>query len=426
MKTKTILTWIAILIIGFTPVYLLLAYGPQDYSSIPFTLGQIAGLIGMTFFALTFILSTRAKWVENLFDGQDKVYIAHGVLGATSLITLLFHPLLLVVKYLPENVKLAAVYLLPGGLWSVDFGIFALSGMIILIILTLYSTMKYHRWKVSHEFFGLVFLLAILHIFLIRGNGSRDLIFDGYYVYAVVVSLIGASGFIYSFFIRRLYKKKEYRVAKIVKLGNCVEIHLAPVRDEIKYKSGQFIFVQFYGKGTSAESHPFSIVSKTNEKEIVLIVKALGDYTSTLEKLKINDRAKVEGPYGRFHAKEEFTQEVWIAAGIGITPFLSLAEEFADAKTGNVCLFYCAKNAEELLHIDRLQELSTKNKRFKLRTWLSEKQGRISITDIEKECTPLKDKEYYLCGPEAFKQGIRSSLEDRGINKIHDERFEFK
>ncbi len=121
MKTKTILAWIGIFFIGIIPIFLLLAFGPKNYTSPSHTLGQVTGLVGMTLFALTFILSTRAKWIEYLFDGLDKVYPVHAVLGATSFVLLLLHPLFLVMKYIPANIGLAAKYLLPGGLISVDF-----------------------------------------------------------------------------------------------------------------------------------------------------------------------------------------------------------------------------------------------------------------------------------------------------------------
>ena len=209
MRLKEAITWTAITAIGLLPVILLLLFGPRDFSSITFVIGQSAGLIGMTFFALSFILSTRAGWIEDLFGGLDKVLVAHGILGATATTVILLHPIFLVLKYIPDNVTLAAKYILPGGLLSVDLGIFALLLMIVLIVMTLYAKIGYHHWKISHEFYGLVFILASLHVLLIRGNGSRDSIFAGYYWYAGIIVAIGLSGFIYSFFVRRHVKTKK-------------------------------------------------------------------------------------------------------------------------------------------------------------------------------------------------------------------------
>jgi predicted ferric reductase len=364
MKAKLMLAWFGIFLISVLPVMLLFALGPNDYSSVTHTLGQMCGLIGMTMFALTFVLSTRAKWIEYLFDGLDKVYPVHATLGAVSLVLLLMHPIFLVMKYIPENIRLAAVYLLPGGLLSVDFGIFALLGMILLLIITVYSGIKYNHWKVSHKFLGLFFALAILHVFLIRATVARDYIFKGYYVYAAAVSIIGLSSLIYSLVRTRLLGRK-YTVKKITALseGSCYEIMLEPVGKGIRFKSGQFVFVKFKNKKTGIESHPFSIASPSGNKEIRIIAKSLGDFTSLLGSLNKGDSAVVEGPYGRFHvngfsgrtddgADEEASDkadEVWVAGGIGITPFIGLAEDFANSKAERqVHLFYSVKERKEV------------------------------------------------------------------------------
>jgi predicted ferric reductase len=50
------------------------------------------------------------------------------------------------------------------------------------------------------------------------------------------------------------------------------------------------------------------------------------DYTHTLaNRLQIDQVIKVEGPYGRFDIarQDSCAQQIWIAGGIGVTPFLA-------------------------------------------------------------------------------------------------------
>jgi predicted ferric reductase len=422
MRTKTLIAWIGIFIISILPALLLFALGPGDYSSITHTLGQVSGLIGMTMFSLTFILSTRARWIENIFDGLDKVYPVHSVLGATSFVLILLHPLLLVMKYIPENMQLAAKYLLPGGLLSVDFGIFALLGMIILLMITLYSHFRYHNWKFSHKFLGIFFILAALHVFLVRGNVSRDYIFQGYYTYAIIVSLIGLCGIVYSL-VRINLVGKKYVIQKIIKINDCFEIILKPVGVGIKFRAGQFVFVSFLNASIGDESHPFSIASATGSDTIRIIAKNLGDYTSQLGKLKAGNYAIIEGPYGKFH-KSIFTNEVWVAGGIGITPFLGLAADFNKSDSGHVDLYYTVKNNSEFVHLEELQDIARSNKNFRVFPWVSDQQGHLTISEIGS----LKGKKYFLCGPEGLKSSIRKSLLEKNVSNenIRDERFAFK
>jgi predicted ferric reductase len=425
MKTKTLLAWIGIFILGFIPAILLFTLGPRDYSSVSHTLGQMSGLIGMTFFALSFVLSTRMKWIEYLFDGLDKVYPVHAVLGSTSLVLLLLHPLFLVLKFIPANIYLAAKYILPGGLLSVDFGIFALLGMIILLVMTLYSRMKYNNWKMSHKFLGLFFMLAVLHVFLVRADVARDYIFHGYYVYAAIVSAIGLGGFFYSLARTKLIGKK-YTVKKINKVNGCFEVILEPEGEGIKFRAGQFIFVKFMNKKMGQEDHPFSIASATDDTNIRIIVKGLGDFTSQINELHEKDVAFVEGPYGMFH-EDGFGNEIWIAGGIGITPFLGLAKDFEKSKKGHIELFYAVKNKDEFIRIDEFLELAKSNKNFKITPWASEELGYLSVNEISKKSS-LQGKEFYLCGPESLKSAIKTALVEKNISaeKMHDERFSFK
>lgn len=423
MRGKAFIGFAIIALVGILPVMLLFLFGPRDFSSTTHTLGQVAGLAGMTLFAVTFILSTRARWVESLFGGLDRVYPVHSIIGATSLSLLLAHPLLLVMKYIPADISIAARYLLPGGKLSVDFGIFALAGMIALLLTTLYWNIAYHRWKFSHEFLGVVFILAALHVLLIR-DVSRDYIFQGYNAYAVVVSIVGIAGFAYSLFRNRL-RRKKYVVEMVNKLNSCSEILLRPAGKGINFHPGQFVFVKFYSKFVSRESHPFSIASADRGK-IRLVIKNLGDFTGKVGNIKSGDIAALEGPYGRFH-ENKYNDEVWIAGGIGITPFLALAEDFSTKDSGKADLYYIVKDDAEFVHLEVLEKIARKNKNFRLFKWVTQKLGRITLADIEKN-SPLVGKDFFLCGPESLKASMKEALSGKSIpaKSIHDERFMFK
>ena len=56
---------------------------------------QALGLSGMAMFALNLVLSARLKWLESIFGGMNKIYIAHHILGGLAFILLLLHPLFL-------------------------------------------------------------------------------------------------------------------------------------------------------------------------------------------------------------------------------------------------------------------------------------------------------------------------------------------
>lgn len=414
---------ILLILLSLVPVVLLLVFGPgvqSDFSSLSHFFGQSTALIGVTLFALTFVLSTRMKIIEDFFGGLDKVYIAHAHLGGAALILILFHPILLVLKFIPDNWRLAATYLLPAyNFWSVNFGVIALLGMILLIIATLYIKMKYHRWKLSHGFLGLVFIFALLHIFLVRGDVSRDYIFKGYYIYTTIIAIIGLSAFFYTILLKRM-KSWEYSVKTVNKIGSEIyEITLAPKKQRINFRGGQFIFVKFFSEGLPKEAHPFSIAAKGNTN-IRIFVKKLGDYTGRLDSILPGDKAKVEGPYGKFYSNTN-TKKVWIAGGIGITPFLGMAQDLPDG--AKVDLVYTVKEENDLVGADELKKLGVN-----VIPWVSSKDGRLTIDAVIAKTGPINGKEFYICGPKPMMDALVGGLFALKVprQKIHWEDFAFK
>src|SRR6266480_2383704 len=127
------------------------------------SIGQVLGLVGVVMFSLNFVLSTRLKSFEDFFGGMNRVYVAHHIFGGIALIILLFHPLFLAASYLPYSVKAAALYLLPGEDWSINFGIAALLLLISLLLITFFINLPYQIWQFTHKFLGLAFFIASIH-----------------------------------------------------------------------------------------------------------------------------------------------------------------------------------------------------------------------------------------------------------------------
>nr|WP_246253992.1 hypothetical protein [Comamonas jiangduensis] len=82
--------------------------------------------------------------------------------------------------------------------------------------------------------------------------------------------------------------------------------------------------------------HPFTIASapdgyaRTDDGRqlLRLVIKPLGDYTQTLHaRLQPGQTVRIEGPYGHFDGQGAARRvQVWIAGGVGITPFLALLQ----------------------------------------------------------------------------------------------------
>ncbi len=432
MRRRTIYGMTVLAVVSLLPLLPWYFLGPVrglalSYANITHSLGQIAGLVGMTMLALTLVLSTRLKLVEKLMGGLDKVYVIHRIFGSIALMLLLLHPIMLVLKFIPSSMDLAARYLLPGHGISVDLGIIALAGLIILLGVTLYVNIRYHYWKMSHKFLGLFFIFAVLHIFLVRGAASRDYIFQGYYIFAGLVSAVGLMAFLYTL----LFKSINPIIFQVKSINDSTagiyDIELSPVKKMMRFKAGQFAFFRFHNRKLGREYHPFSIASPSDSKDIRVIIKSSGDYTSRMKYLKVGDKASVEGPYGGFTVDDRFDDMVWIGAGIGITPFIALAKDAIGKDTSSrISLYYCARNDDDFVAMDELISIEDEpNVRFKVVKWCSSEKGRMNLGDIGHID---KNTKIYICGPGGFKASMMRQLIASGISKenIFEEEFDLR
>jgi predicted ferric reductase len=398
----------------------------SDYSVSTHSLGQITGLIGMALFALSFTLTTRLKIIERLFKGLDSVYKVHHHIGSISLVLLLFHPVLLVIKFIPDNFHQAAVYLWPSGSWAVNFGIVALLSMILLIVLTLYINLKYEKWKFSHRIFGVVFIAACLHIFLVTTDISRSLALRSW---MFILCFIGLASHAYGSYIRKIIKQYEYQISEIETINKYHIIHLKPLNRVFSFKPGQFIFINFDARGFD-EQHPFTIASSQG-KTIRIIIKELGDYTRKISELKTGTKALIEGPYGVATLDNIKTRKtIWIAGGIGITPFLSYLNYLKSIKDQDkeIYLFYCTKNKDELIFLKELEEAGKFVKNLNIRTHCSIEKGFINIDVIKSVVKNFNDTTISICGPKPMIEGLKRQFMNSGVkaDKILMEEFNLK
>jgi ferredoxin-NADP reductase len=85
-------------------------------------------------------------------------------------------------------------------------------------------------------------------------------------------------------------------------------------------------------------------------------VKASGDYTGELVRaLRPGVPAKVAGPFGGFDYRRGGPEQIWIAGGIGVTPFMSWLRSLDDSFDRDVELFYSVRKPGEAVYRDEIE-----------------------------------------------------------------------
>ncbi len=396
-----------------------------DVVSTTTSIGQILGLVGMVLFSVNLILAGKFKFLDKHFKGLDKVYKNHHRLGAIAFSIMLFHPIFLVVKFITISIRDAGLFFVPFTNGPITWGILSLIVLIILICLTFYAKIKYKNWKLSHKFMTFAFFLAVIHTFLIQSDVSRNSLLR-YYIFTLAILALFTI-FRKVFFEQTKIDRLRYKVVKIKEFNiSTVEIEMEPVGEKMNFTPGQFAFFSFIGDAISPESHPFSISSSNLDNNLRIIAKNFGDFTSELKKIKIDDQVVIEGPFGGFSYKNgKSKNQIWIAGGIGITPFLSMSQTLE--KDYNINLFYSVKEPSEAVRVNNLEMISKENPNFKFNPWVTRDKGYITAEQVKGLSNGLDGKDIFLCGPPVFMKSLKDQFVTMGvdINNIRYESFNF-
>ena len=417
-----------------------------DISARPLgSLSQIFALWGVVMVSLTLLLSTRLSWLEDLFGGLDKVFKIHHQLGAIGFILILNHPLLLALEAMP-SAQNASQFLVWGSILPLNIGITGIYLMVISFSLMVFVTLPYHWWLKTHQFLGWGFLMGGVHAFLI---GSDIGISWPLKIWMLAWIILAFTAALYSLIWQKLFQpRKWYHVIEVEIRGSIIVITLDPVSGKpLKFKAGQFVQVSFENPSLSREYHPFSIASGPNEIKLQLAIKMLGDYTQLLPNLKLGDLAAVAGPFGRFIKKEseiprkllsekkthsrkknDSSISVWIGAGIGVTPFLSLLkQETYSPQFGEVWFYYCFKNPLAGTFLAEINQLIPQAPHIHFIPWQSDKKGRLSMAAVTKKIPPQDINSLFLCGPTQFMESIAEQAKMVGVDQknIQYEEFNF-
>ena len=387
---------------------------------------QLFAVIGYSLFAASFILSTRIKILEKYFGGLDKLYHQHHTIGKIAFIMILIHPLLLAVRWINDDVGKIFWYLLPvHRKMEINLGSWALWGLSILLLLTIVIKLPYDKWKITHKFMGLFFILSIIHVFAINNFFDKN---PPLAIYFIVISILALAAFLYkSIFYKWLVKKHLFQVLKIDKLNEKVlEITLQNNSTDFNFVPGQFCFFQFVHEDITMESHPFTICGTSVDGELSILVKSLGNYTDNLHtKLTLDTPVLVEGPYGCFNYKLGKEKQIWIAGGVGIAPFVSWCRDLEKKYWSilEVDFYYCVNNETEAFHLQEFEKLAKQNPNFRLNLSCSDKTGYIKGSDI----IDTKNKTIFICGPKPMRTALLKDFKALKVQKdnIIFEDFDF-
>src|SRR5918996_857442 len=397
------------------------------------SLATLAAYAGTSAFALNLVLGARLRPVEALFGGLERVYDVHRVNGQVAFALLLGHVVLILASRATISTSTALDLLQPGAGWTVFAGVLAFAGMTIAIALTLFARLGHELFVYVQRSFGVVFLGATYHVFTTNGALEDAPVLN---VYMASLATLGIAAWGYRSVLGNvLVRRLKYRVVAVNRLDEFVtEVVMEPRDRPLVFTPGQFLFVNFREPFSEQfppffrnQFHPFSITSAPGEPTLRITVKAVGDYTRALRTLEPGAEAVVEGPYGSFSSREvPNDRQIWIAGGIGVTPFLSMARSL-DGRARDIDFYYCVEHAPEAHFLDELRSISRNRDDFRVVLVPRETDGFLTAERLAREQQDLGSADVLVCGPPAMIESMRSQLGERGLarERFHAEEFGF-
>lgn len=387
--------------------------------------GEILGSNVIVLLSFALFLSTRPKWAEPYFGGLDKMYVTHRRVATTALLLLFVH--LLTVPISITDMRIGNY-----------IAIVAFTGIVSIVLVTLAPRVPflskfltggtYDGWKRLHRFIGIFFILGFIHSLTVKALEALIPI-----TWVQMFFILGTVSYLYTEVFGGFFKKYvPYRV-EAVKHPNpsTTEVTLRPKNGSIKrQRAGQFLFVHFPQDKILSESHPFTISSAPHEDVLRLTIKASGDFTRyLLHHLQPNADAVVDGAYGMFDYKSGGQKQLWLAGGIGITPFLAFIRDMNGNLAHDVDFYYTVRHPEEALFVEEIRAAAQRNPRLTPHVRFSATEGSLTLDHILQHSDgDIKEYHVYMCGPVPMLQAFEKKFLELGLppNQIHYEEFNFR
>ncbi|WP_182407495.1 ferric reductase-like transmembrane domain-containing protein [Psychrobacter sp. GP33] len=395
---------------------------PSETWATSATASLILGASALACMASSCILASRWHGVESLFGGLDRVYEAHKWIGIWALIFAVYH---FVFKAELDTWELAPILELPK-YWTrvVRQLSFVVLGLIILLALN--RKIPYGNWRWLHKFSGPLFLIVILHWLSIK---SPITLTSPSGIWLAVLCTVGVIAALYKMLLYPFVAKAgEYKLAAISHGKAAIHLEFEPVSKKFPFKAGQFAFISLKESGLR-EPHPFTIANAHSDTgNIHFVIRALGDYTKKLnEQAKVGMLADIYAPYGRFKRIAGAKHEIWIGAGVGISPFIAWQQDKTIGHFERTTLVYCFDPSRAFPSVERMQEITDQSGVQLVANPSGSDAMTNTIRQAASEVDP-KSIQISFCGPKGLLKRVQELMKENGIpaKNIHYEFFDFR
>ena len=398
------------------------------------SVGRVTGLVGTYLVLVQLVMLARVPSLERTF-GFDSLTIWHRRNGKLCLSLLLAHAVLITWGYmLSDRISLpgevSRLITSTAGILTATVGLALLIAVVCTSIVIVRRRLAYETWYFVHLYSYLGIALAFSHQLADGNDFIGDPLARSYW-YALYFATLGA------LVVWRIVMpiarglRHRLRIERVVEEApGVVSLYVAGRDlDRLAVQSGQFFMWRLLTWQDWWRPHPFSLSAAPDGRRLRLTVKALGDDTARIARVRPGTRVLAEGPYGAFTAERRSRRRAaFIAGGVGITPIRALLEDMP-AGRGDLTLVYRAIDRSDLIFRDELERLATA-RGIEVHYVLGDHRDKrhrslLAPRHLAQLVPDIAQRDVFVCGPPAMADGVRASLRRAGVprSQIHVERF---
>lgn len=395
-----------------------------------------SGIAAFVLMSVIMLLATRPAWADEALGGMDKVYELHKWAGILAITMSAGHWLFDLSDDLLENF-VAKPAKGPRDMFAMfeplrhlakDLGEWSVYLLLAMLVLTLWKLVPYRFWRFVHRAMPVLYLALAMHALVLmpaslwtQPVGAVLAIALAAGVYGSVVSLTGRIG---------AGRRMAGRIDSVAQADEVLAVRCRVDRGWREPSPGQFAFVTFSaGEG----AHPFTIASIDAQQRVLgFEIKALGDYTARLgQRLRAGMPVQIEGPYGRFDFRRArpSARQVWVAGGIGVTPFLAWLDSLTGdpASAPRADFHYCVRNRDTDPFVPRIEALCRRLPSIGLHVHSADRDPPLHASALAAAAGDDR-VDIWFCGPSGFAEALREGLRTLGLAgaRFHQEAFQMR
>ena len=181
---------------------------------------------------------------------------------------------------------------------------------------------------------------------------------------------------------------------------------------------------------SEGDARTFTIASAPHEPELMIATRMRDSaFKRALKAAPIGTPVRIDGPSGQMVLHDDATRPaVFLAGGIGITPFLAMARHAANQRLPHsLYLFYSNRRPEDAAFLAELQDMEQRNPKYRLIATMAEPEksaqrwagetGFIRREMLEHHLPDISSPMYYFAGPPQMTMAMQKILEEIGISE---------